>query len=472
MFEKYKKPKSFYKAYDLVSDNFLFHASLFSFLKGKFKKITSKETAHIEIIKIFVEYFYTTIFEGNPIAELHIKQYGPVYHEIFSYCYEKKFGAKPGEKLDIMKKISNPLSRKIFEKVKNIKSSNDEVKQEDFESIKNQFIFIQEFSKFIHAYKDKESLDFFKRFLNDFDFDSEGFISTQNTEWLKEHKTKFEIIKLDNQADESDFTKTRKWYEEQLYKVDFNALNEKDKAIFILEMFVAFGNISNPDTGGPEGFVRPLKDTFYLGRYYNVHTHSLQYIDWTAKLHLGNKKNLKDLAYETKRKLCGQRPIQPQKIKEALDAGLDSMALEPGGQKARRTYISRIITQEPILSVFDATNGIKDHFNKLINNLSMYELSQAKDKQDALNCVFDVFKRFGPSTSIRNEDKENVLNVVNKLKGSEFLQDLSAGCIPKISTLKFSFGLVTHYEKYRANDFFSNPDIPNLEDVVNHFLKN
>ena len=471
MFEKYKKPESFYKAYDLISEAPPFRDLLFSFLRGKFKDITSKETAHVEIIKSFVEYFYTTIFEGNPLAELLVKQYGPVYHEIFSYCYEEKFGTKPGEKYDIMRKLSIPASRNIFENVENVKSSIEKINQEDFESIKNQFIFIREFSKFIHAYKDKEPLNFFKRFLNDFDFDSEGLVSTQNTEWLKEHEAKFEIIKLDNQADDGDFSETRKWYEEQLYKVDFNALSEKDKASFILEMFVAFGNISNPDTGGPEGFIRPLKDTFFLGRYYNIHTLSLQYVNWTAKLHPENKKNLKDLAYETKRKLCGQGPVPPQKIKEAFDAGLGSIALEPGGQKARRTDLSRIKTQEPIPAFYDAFSGMKGNFDKLIKNISMYEASQAKDKQTALNCAFDVFKRFGRPISIRDEDKENVLNVAKRLKDSKFPQDF-AGSLSNISTSKSSFGLVTHYEKHLAGVFLSNPKNLNPEDVVEHLLKN
>lgn len=471
MFDKYKKPESFYKAYDLISEVPPFHVPLFSFLRGKFKNIISKETAHVEIIKSFVEYFYTTIFEGIPFAEQQVKKYGPVYHEIFSYCYEKQFGIKPGEKHDIMRKLSVPSSRKIFENVENIKSSVEKINQEDFESIKNQFIFIREFSKFIHAYKDKEPLNFFKRFLNDFDFDSEGLVSTQNTEWLKEHEAKFEIIKLDNQADDGDFSETRKWYEEQLYKVDFNALSEKDKAFFILEMFVAFGNISNPDTGGPEGFIRPLKDTFFLGRYYNIHTHSLQFVNWTTKLHPENKKNLKDLAYETKRKLCGQGPVPPQKIKEADAAGLGSIALEPGGQKARRTDLSRIKTQEPMPAFYDASSGMKGNFDKLIDNFSMYEVAQAKDKQAASNCVFDVFKRFGQPTSIKDEDKENALNEVKKIKGSKFLQDFAGG-ISNISTSKFSLGLITHYEKYKAGEFFSAPGNLNLEDLVNNLPKN
>ena len=471
MFEKYKKPESFYKAYDLISDSFPFHAPLFNFLRGKFKNIP-KETAHIEIIKSFVEYFYTTIFEGNPLAELLVKQYGPVYHEIFSYCYEKKFGTKPGEKYDIMRKLSIPSSRNIFENVENVKSSIEKIKQEDFESIKNQFIFIREFSKFIHAYKDKEHLNFFKRFLNDFDFDSDGLVSAQNTEWLKEHEAKFEIIKLDNQAEDGDFSETRKWYEEQLYKVDFNALSEKDKAFFILEMFVAFGNISNPDTGGPEGFIRPLKDTFFLGRYYNIHTLSLQYVNWTAKLHPENKKNLKDLAYETKRKLCGQGPVPPQIIKEAKEAGLGSIAIESGGQKARRVDLVRLETQEPAANIINVTDGISERMDKVTDNISFYEFRQAKNAQDVLNCARNALERSEVPVSIDEEKKEAFSETMTRLKHSTFMQDLVAGSLQKVASSKFSFGLVTHYEKHLAGVFASNPENLNPEDVVNNLPKN
>ena len=471
MFDKYKKPESFYKAYDSISMVFPFHTYLFSFLKKNFKNVSSKETAHLEIIKLFVEYFYTTFFEDNPLTERLMKQHKPIYHEIFSCCYEKKFGVKPGLKHEIMKRLSDPTSKNIFENVKKIKSGNKDVKQEEFDLIKDQFVFVHEFSKFIYANKDKEPPVFFRRFLNDFDFEAEGYSSIQNTDWVKEHKTRFEIIKQDNQADEKDFKETRKWYKEQLYKVDFNALDEKDKAIFVLEMFVAFGNVSDPDTGGPTGFIRPLKDSIFLGRYYNVHQLPLQYVNWTEKLHPENKKQLKNLAYETKRKLCGLRPIPPQKIKEAHDAGLDNMALDPGGQKARRIDLSRIDTQEPIIGALTANDGIKESFDKLINNFSIFDVSQAKNKQSALNCVLDVFERAKLPISIKDGDKEDVLNVVKKLKGSKFLQDLTVGYVSKIGMSKFSLGLVTHYEKSLTDGFYSNPENLNLEDLVNHFLK-
>lgn len=476
MFDKYKKPESFYKAYDSISMVFPFHTYLFSFLKKNFKNVCSKETAHLEmeIIKLFVEYFYTTIFEDNPLTERLMKQHKPIYHEIFSCCYEKKFGVKPGLKHEIMKRLSDPTSKNIFENVKKIKSGNKDVKQEEFDLIKDQFVFVHEFSKFIYANKDKEPLVFFRRFLNDFDFEAEGYSSIQNTDWVKEHKTRFEIIKQDNQADEKDFKETRKWYKEQLYKVDFNALGEKDKAIFVLEMFVAFGNVSDPDTGGPTGFIRPLKDSIFLGRYYNVHQLPLQYVNWTEKLHPENKKQLKNLAYETKRKLCGQRPVSPEIIKNAKDDGLRNLAIEPGAQKARRVDLKRLETQEPIAGILKATDGISEQYEKVINNFSIFDISQAKDKQSDLNCVQDVFDRVGLSIPIKDESKENIEAIsktITQLKHSPFMQDLVAGCATKIGTSKFSLGLVTHYEKYKAGEFFSNPSNLNLEDLMNHLLK-
>jgi hypothetical protein len=474
MFDKYKKPESFYKAYDLISDVFPFHAPLFSFLRGKFKNITSKESAHIEIIKSFVEYFYTTIFEGNPLAEQQLKRFGPLYHEIFSCCYEERFETKPGAKHDVMNKLSDPKSRKLFENVEKIKSSNNDVKPEEFELIKNQFIFIREFSKFIRANRDKEPLDYFKRFFNDFDFESKGMDCTQNLEWQKEHQAKFEIIKQDNQANDNDFIESRKWFEKQLYKVNFNALCEKDKAIFILEMFIAFGNISDDDTGSIKGFVRPLKNTFFLGRYYNVHSLSLQYINWTDKLHVENKKKIQQLAYETKRKFCGLSPVSPQTIKKAKDDGLRNLAIEPGAQKARRVDLNRLETQEPIPATLKATDGISEQYNKVINNFSIFEISKAApNKQSTLNCVLSVFDRVGLSASIKEESNENIESIsktLTRLRHSPFLQDLVAGSATKIGTSKFSFGLVTHYEKYKAGDFFSSPSNLSLDDVMNNLL--
>ena len=180
------------------------------------------------------------------------------------------------------------------------------------------------------------------------------------------------------------------------------------------------------------------------------------------------------MAYETKRKFCGLSPVSPQTIKKAKDDGLRNLAIEPGAQKARRVDLNRLETQEPIPATLKATDGISEQYNKVINNFSIFEISKAApNKQSALNCVLSVFDRVGLSASIKEESKENIESIsktLTQLRHSPFLQDLVAGSATKIGTSKFSFGLVTHYEKYKAGDFFSSPSNLSLDDVMNNLL--
>lgn len=236
-------------------------------------------------------------------------------------------------------------------------------------------------------------------------------------------------------------------------------------------MFVAFGNISDDDTGNIKGFVRPLKNTFFLGRYYNVHSLSLQYVNWTEKIHTENKKKIKQLAYETKRKLCRHLPVSPQVIKKAKDDGLHNLAIEPGAQKARRIPLIRLETQEPTSGTLKATDSISEQYDKVINSLSISDLSEAeKNKQSVLNCVQSVIGRVGLSDSIK-ENIESLTKIQTQLRHSPFMQDIADGSIQKIGTSKFSFGLVTHYERYKAITFSSIPGNPSFDDVINSLLK-
>jgi hypothetical protein len=246
MTEKWKTRicEQFYCEYDNFLQTLEIHKFLIEYLRKEFVKVKDVTVAHKEIVRIFIKYITSRIIDGNPCATENLKDFSSSYRKIFDFCYKKYFHVElvspnPG---DIGRSLftNNQDCFKIFKCIGELENKDEHVDV----VILAEFKFVGEFSRFIYAYRKKEPIQFFHRFLFIYPFDAKGVESDNNREWREKHIEQFEKIKQDKKS-EQDLAQARDWYANQLDRIDFDGLTEEEKASFFTESFIAFGNISS-----------------------------------------------------------------------------------------------------------------------------------------------------------------------------------------------------------------------------------
>ena len=500
MFERFKKPCciEFYEAYDSILKNMDFHVQFFFFFKTKFEKIQSIEYAHKIVIESFIEFIRIKIFDPQIIPPEEVKKRSFLSKKIFDFCYRNFFNvsstpSNPSELNNSLFK-SKLTCLKLFKNVNQCLHSNDfsSVNKELLQHLIEQFTFVRTFSSFIYSYKKAEPIEFFKRFFFIYTFDRKDTLLDCNKEWIDNHSLKYEIIKNYIRSSARDLRNARKWFIEQLDKVDFAELSEKNKSIFFKEMFVTFGNFSNEKTGDAKGFRIPLNNIFYLGRYYNVHLFPLHYVK-------KERNTLELIAHETWRRDCNLKLTSKEEIEEAKRKNKSDKMCEPSekelyGNKAPKVGFGRLMTMfsnpSPVeqgenfeslikkilfaLDIFRIPNiksaeevpefvadtlallGVKEDATKPISNLSnliIPKISTAKEIPKLVTAIFDSMSEKGEiSADYRERLKNNFLH-----PKSNFLKMIGSASFPlsaALSIQKSGVGLLTHYDMHKPQTFF------------------
>ena len=464
MFEKFKKPccTEFYNAYDSLLKNYEFHLQFFNFFKEKLDGISSTDHAYKDVIRLFIEFirrfktFYTKI-----IPQEDVEKRSSLYLKIFDYCccdILKVSAPSDIRELDEILFQSQTKSLEIFKHVQCCKSSKkfSSYSKDLLLYLIDEFIFIRAFSSFLYKYKNAESIDFFKRFFFIYPFDKEEILSERNNEWIDYHKIKFETIKKYPEASKNELKDVRKWFKKQLDKVDFAAFSEENKSIFVTEMFVAFGTVSNAKTGDVKGFRCSLNNLFYLGRYYNVHCIPFLYLKEE------NRKMLENIAYETWRRICNLNMTQRNDIEEKKGKNSSGKMSEPStrelyGKNAPRVDIERLEKQYSEVDLIKPGDNSECAIHKVISSLDVSILSKTKSKDEVIKSVIDSISSLGIKDVFKNScnestksnilaSKENIFKMVN----SDFIFAFSWRL-----TIKKLVGLITHFDVFKRQDSLS-----------------
>lgn len=451
MTEKWKTRicEQFYCEYDNFLQILELHKFLIDYLRKEFAKVVDVTVAHKRIVRIFIKYITSRIIEGNPCATQNLKELGPSYRKIFDFCYKKYFHVEqvPLNPVDIDRSLftNNQDCFKIFKCVEELEN-----KDEHVDIILSEFRFVGEFSRFIYAYRKKEQIQFFRRFLFIYPFDAKGVVSDNNREWREKHIEQFEKIKQDKKS-EQDLAQARDWYANQLDKIDFDGLTEEEKASFFTESFVAFGNISSKKNGKMEGYIPELKNLLYLGRYYNVHLLPLNFIKWEPDSEEGEM--VAYLAHETYRRCCGNKMIYDEKrINEAEEKGVKKIALDSQlGKKDRRLDVKRLKTQQSSGEMINQGDSVVEMMNKFMRNVPFSNMAQKHTSEEALEEITNLMKERGVINylkAINPNGGENIRMLlqnenIRSLQAEWYEKFASAG---KLFRSKSSAGITTHYD--------------------------
>ena len=464
MSENWKKPvcEQFYYEYDRFIEVYPVHEFLFDYLRKAFADLSDVSSAHKDVVKIFIKYFNSKIIEDNPVASLNMQKMGPSYKKIFDYCYKKYFCVKqvpknPGEIERTLFKNEQDCF-KIFECLKDLEKK-CEPDENVVVTILAEFRFVGAYSRFVYANRNVETLSFFRRFLMIYPFEEKKSDSEDDREWREKHKEQFEKIKQDKNS-EMELANARRWYAEQLKKIDFEMLSEEEKAQFFTEAFVAFGNISSAKSGGIEGFVPELKSLLCLGRYYNIHLLPFKFAKWTK----GSKeeKMVAYIAHETWRRCCGyeiacdESAVNKAKKEKVSKIVIDSQF----GKKARRYDVNRLMTQQSSGELFGTEDNFSSIMKKLITNApvtSMALCRSVSEGTDALICSMDRSNLMNMvRESIPNEKRGDFRKLMQEFNDVDSAVDWRHmfPILPMLYTLKYGFGIFTHYDccKMEMND--------------------
>ena len=249
----------------------------------------------------------------------------------------------------------------------------------------------------MHKQKDLESIDFFKRFLFIYPFSEKRQDNdSENKEWNEQHNTFLEILKKDKDATTAEIKKARDWYKDQLKKVSFEQLSEKDKSSCFKEFFVAFGNTKSPKTGGLKGYIVQIKNLLFLGRYYNIHTLPLEYIQWKND-DIKFQKKISLLAYATWRDYRELHPLFNLSLaKSKRKEGRKSIAPDTSIQreKARHIEINELLKQESYGEQFVPTDmecsDLK--ITKLIEHISIPSIVEMRENNISKESITNITK--------------------------------------------------------------------------------
>lgn len=266
-----KKRMAFLKVYDEISESPIPHENFLQRLKEKIVSVKSIEDAPRELCLGFYDF------------------YSEQQKNVFEFC---DFNFKDHFK--------NKSTDKVWLKLSDIKVK-DVVDRVNIE-------FVQKLADFIFAFKEKYSLDFFKRFFFIYDFEKESEECDGNEEWLEKHEIYLRKLKNDEELDD-----VREWYKEQLEKIVFDKLSEKDKGKFCRECFVAFACVCDDKKGHNRTWNSEREKIFLLGRLYNTHLLPFELIENKEK----ESNELWHIAFTTKRNLDGKACATEEDIKKA-----------------------------------------------------------------------------------------------------------------------------------------------------------
>lgn len=260
-----KKKIDFFKAYDEIAKDPFLHKNFLQYLKEKIVSVKSIEDVPRALCFGFYDF------------------YSEQQKNEFEFC-------------DFKAHFKNKRIEKVWLKLSDIEVK-DNIDRKNIE-------FVQKLADFVFAFKDKYSLDFFKRFFFIYDFEKETEECDENKEWLENHENYLEKLKRNEELDV-----VREWYKEQLEKITFDKLSEKDKSEFFRECFVAFACVCDDKKGHNGTWNKERKDFFHLGRLFNIHLLPLVLIE--------NKDELWNIAVTIKRNLDGKACATEEDIEKS-----------------------------------------------------------------------------------------------------------------------------------------------------------
>lgn len=481
MSEKYRNARclAFYACYDRLLKNYMSHMHFFLFLQEQFKLITNVKIAYKEIICILLDYFERKEDKENYMATVILNDSAAVYKEIFGYCYREYYGEKYPNKIDAVKERirCNDKCYEIFGKLGTYQRRAKPDRKKDL--VIEEFQFVQAYSKFMYEQKNLESIDYFKRFLFIYRFSEESQDSdNENSEWHEQRKNFLEILKKDKDATTAEIKKARDWYKEQLKKVSFGQLSEKDKSSFFKELFVAFGNTKSPKTGGLKGNIVQIKNLLFLGRYYNIHTLPLEYIQWKNG-DIKFQKMISLLAYATWRDYRRLPPLFDLSMaKSKRKEGRKSVAPDTSIQKekARHIEISEILKQESYGNQFIQSDMRSPDLKieKLIEHISMPSFvdMRAKNvsKKEALSkLMINIFDSSGLTAIIGDKEKRELYTYLNKMGNNDCIESSISNYMffREFMLKKSGIPFFTHYDIYNLCTI----DTKEIQDLFKGFVQ-
>lgn len=264
-----KKKIDFFKAYDEIAKEPFPHEDFLECLKEKIVSVKSIEDVPRELCLGLYDFY----------SKPNKKEFENWDQDSFKDHFKNKRIEKVWLKLSAIKeKIEDDVGKKNIE-------------------------FVQKLADFIFAFKEKYSLDFFKRFFFVYDYEKSSTKCEENKEWLERHEIYLRKLKNDEELDD-----IREWYKEQLEKIIFDKLSEEHKSEFFRECFVAFACVSDGKKGHNGTWNKERKKIFHLGRLFNIHLFPLELIENNEKELIENneKESLWNIADTIKRNLDGK----------------------------------------------------------------------------------------------------------------------------------------------------------------------
>lgn len=255
-----KKKIDFFKAYDEIAKEPFPHEDFLECLKEKIVSVKSIEDVPRELCLGLYDFY----------SKPNKKEFENWDQDSFKDHFKNKRIEKVWLKLSAIKeKIEDDVGKKNIE-------------------------FVQKLADFIFAFKEKYSLDFFKRFFFVYDYEKSSTKCEENKEWLENHEIYLRKLKNDEEFDD-----VREWYKEQLEKIIFDKLSEEHKSEFFRECFVAFACVSDDKKGHNGTWNKERKKIFLLGRLFNIHLLPLELIENKEK----ESNELFQKAFEIKRNM-------------------------------------------------------------------------------------------------------------------------------------------------------------------------
>jgi hypothetical protein len=418
-----KKKIDFFKAYDEIAKEPLPHEDFLQCLKEKIVSAKSIENVPRELCLGLYDFY----------SKSNKKVFENWDQDSLKAHFEKKRIEKVWLKLsDIKEKIEDDVAKKNIE-------------------------FVQKLADFIFAFKNEYSLDFFKRFFFVYDYEKSSTECEENKEWLENHENYLEKIKRDEELDE-----VREWYKEQLEKITFDKLSEKDKSEFFIECFVAFAYVCDDKKGHNGTWNKEREEIFLLGRLYNTHLLPFELIENKEK----ESEELWNIAKTTKRNLNGKACATEEDIEKSKDFSKGSKR-RLSDENAQGRAGSRVST-EWIREQGEPWDLFKN-FGFKVDNLS----SKIKDNigtitQRSFQNMCDEF--IGEYGIERKEEMEKILplflqKIINKIVENEKMP--TAASIESIKIPEISFkilvlngknrpmkiGLIDNYLLYQGFEF-------------------
>lgn len=418
-----KKKIDFFKAYDEIAKEPFPHEDFLQCLKEKIVSVKSIEDVPRELCLGLYDFY----------SKPNKKEFENWDQESFKDHFKNKRIEKVWLKLSAIKeKIEDDVGKKNIE-------------------------FVQKLADFIFAFKEKYSLDFFKRFFFIYDFEKESEECEENKKWLENHEIYLRKLKNDEELDD-----IREWYKVQLEKITFDKLSEKHKSEFFRECFVAFACVSDGKKGHNGTWNKERKKIFLLGRLFNIHLLPLELIENNEK----ESNELWNIAYTTKRNLDGKACATEEDIEKSKGIPKESkMRLSDENAQGRAGYR---VSAESIREQGTSWD-LSKNFGLKVDNLP----SKIKDNigtitQRSFQNMCDEF--IGEYGIERKEEMEKILllflkKIINKIVENEKMP--TAASIESIKKPEISFkilvlngkirpmkiGLIDNYLLYQGFEF-------------------